>query len=181
MSILFCAGCGSTGGGSRAGDPVSMREGIITYFEPRAPRDTRVRGVRQIASGPSTVVVATRTESGETVDRPAEYTATAGRLGDRSLADVLRQAARKHRKVVSPDQFQTLWDALLDVGVTELPRSLEEEPPTDRAWIRVQAEGRQTVFLQPVQGYREIRDERDRRLNSIFSRAKALVIQVANS
>jgi hypothetical protein len=173
-ALLAAAGCGSEDK-RPASDAPDLREGIITYFDP-SPRG---RSPQQAAKRPppTTIVLTTRNEEGETVETSDAVITVTGKVGERSPRDLFRTAAAQKppRRVISPEDFQSLWKALVAVGLLDLPRHPDAVPPRDRAYIQVQSEGRTIILLRPLAASQEIRSAEERALNSSWHESTVLI------
>ena len=172
LAILVATGCG--GGGSSSGRhlerTLDFREGIITFSDP-APRTT----VRRLPTTATTIVLTTRTRSGELVAESQVAHGSKGKVGNRSPRDIFLSAARRRPKVLTTDQFAAVWRKLVDVGLLDLPSHPEDKTPTNVPSIQVNAEGKSWIFLRPVQGFRQQRTEQERKLNAAWAQAKVII------
>ena len=185
-AFAIAPGCESSGGSrGESGDVQSISEGILTFHDPAPKIHSRgVLGGTRIPNrrlAPATVVVSTRTKEGEAVDDDVQVTSLTGRVRDRNPAQIFMQAARRHRKVVSREKFAQLWSDLVNAGLLELPRHPGVEHPERRAFIKIQTEGYQVIFLDPVSGFKSVRTEKERTLTKTWHTAKTLITVVSSS
>lgn len=182
FGFLFSA-CGNS---SRRSDGASMnfapQEGIITFHDP-TPRLSRIQTSRKSKRIYSpTIVISTRTEKGETVHQSEGVITLKGKYDDKqSITKMIRESLRKVKKVISPSDFRALWKSLVKAGIFKLPRYPGSIPPGNRAWIQVQSEGNQIIFLKPFDGFQEHRTEEEMAQNRAWHLSKVLIQEKSNT